>query len=209
MEMRKLISGFTAFCMATVMLAGYSVSAADMGDITENGESNSEDALAILNYVVGNADLTDEQKANSDIDGNGNIDSADALGILQYTVGLKSSLYEKFIGEYNGFFGDEKTTSYKSDNLTINSLSISIDSIDGKNVSGLIYMSNNMLSNASYAFTSEIKDNVMYINIVGATNPVKLEINFYFKGNEITGEITNAVIAGKSYSFPTIYFEKK
>ena len=64
-----------------------------VGDLTENGSIDSEDALAILQYTVGNAELTDEQLEICDFNLDGKISSEEALRILQYTVGSIDSLY--------------------------------------------------------------------------------------------------------------------
>lgn len=64
-----------------------------VGDLTENGSIDSEDALTILQYTVGNAELTDEQLEICDFNLDGKVSSEEALRILQYTVGSIDSLY--------------------------------------------------------------------------------------------------------------------
>ena len=64
-----------------------------VGDLNENGSIDSEDALTILQYTVGNAELTDEQLEICDFNLDGEISSEEALKILQYTVGSIDSLY--------------------------------------------------------------------------------------------------------------------
>ncbi|MGN0606754.1 MAG: leucine-rich repeat protein [Oscillospiraceae bacterium] len=58
------------------------------GDIDGDGETTSSDALNVLQAVVGEVDLTDEQKKLADLNGDGQITSADALGVLQIVVGI-------------------------------------------------------------------------------------------------------------------------
>lgn len=64
-----------------------------VGDLNENGSIDSEDALTILQYTVGNAELTDEQLEICDFNLDGKVSSEEALKILQYTVGSIDSLY--------------------------------------------------------------------------------------------------------------------
>ncbi len=64
-----------------------------VGDLNENGSIDSEDALTILQYTVGNAELTDEQLEICDFNLDGKVSSEEALRILQYTVGSIDSLY--------------------------------------------------------------------------------------------------------------------
>ncbi len=208
MKLKKFTAGIIGTFIAFAMSAGYCVNASDMGDITDSGSIDAGDALEILNHTVGNKTLSEEQQKLADIDGNGTIDSADALCILQCVVGLKSSVYEKFTGEYTGYFGDEKAVGYTDKNLTIKSFSISINSIQENNVNGTIYMDTNMMSDVQRDFTSEIKDGVMNVPKSSSDNLVQIDMCFYFNGNEITGTINKAVVMGESYSFPTVYFEK-
>ncbi|HAS78979.1 MAG TPA: hypothetical protein DCS38_04620 [Ruminococcus sp.] len=210
MKMKKLSAFALSLFTAASILGGYGAYASDMGDLSGDGNSSSEDALMILQHTVGMIDLTDEQKAAADIDGNGSIDSNDALQILQYTVGLKKSLYEKFSGSHTGFFGDDRSPSYSNKNLNVTSFSVDFTEIDGKNVTGIIYMSNSFMKNAAYDFSAVIENSVMTVNVnklLNDTYKVVIDMNFYFDNNEIKGEILKATIAGESYSFPTVYFD--
>lgn len=57
------------------------------GDVDGNGSVNSNDALCVLVYSVGNAKFTEQQMLAADVNADGNVNSADALNILQYSVG--------------------------------------------------------------------------------------------------------------------------
>lgn len=103
MKMKKLSAFALSLCTAASIIGGYGAYASDMGDISGDGNSSSEDALMILQHTVGMIDLTDEQKAAADIDGNGSIDSNDALQILQYTVGLKNHSMRNFQARIQAF----------------------------------------------------------------------------------------------------------
>lgn len=211
MKLKKFTAAILGMCMAFSMSAGYGVNAVDMGDVTENGSVDTEDALAILNHVVGNKILSAEQQKLADIDGNGAIDSVDALSLLQCVVGVKPSVYEKFIGKYTGYFGDEKTAEYTGGDLTIKSFSLSIESIEGNTVKGNIYMNAyyfGMNQEKKSNFTSEIKDGVMNIVMTDSDKIVSIDTDFFFSGNELTGTINKASVMGELYSFPTVYFEK-
>lgn len=58
------------------------------GDVDNNGQINSEDALIVLTYVAGSVVPDDEEFQKADIDGDGQVTSYDALLILQTVVGL-------------------------------------------------------------------------------------------------------------------------
>lgn len=207
MKIKKFFAASMGTLMAFSAMSGGYINAADIGDVNNNGNIGSDDALEILQYVVGTVDFDAEKKARADIDGNGYVDSSDAFNILQYIVRLKESLYERFAGSYNCYFGDEKTTGYVSDNLTIYSFSIEMNSIGENNtVSGVIHMDTAMMRNAVYEYTSVISDGIMNIDIKGTNAQVNMDIDF--TGDEMTGTINKAVILGKKYSFPLIYMVK-
>ena len=58
-----------------------------IGDVTNDGIINSNDALTVLRYSVGQNTLTDNQFAAGDVSKDGIVNSVDALKILQYSVG--------------------------------------------------------------------------------------------------------------------------
>ncbi len=58
-----------------------------LGDVNDDGEIDSQDSLSILEYEVGNSDLTDTQKLAADTNKDTEIDSQDSLLILEYEVG--------------------------------------------------------------------------------------------------------------------------
>lgn len=57
------------------------------GDVNKDGKINSTDALVVLQYSVGNTNLSSEQKTLADVNKDNKINSNDALKILQYSVG--------------------------------------------------------------------------------------------------------------------------
>lgn len=58
------------------------------GDVDSDGTVNSNDALLILQYAVGTAQLSDTQLIYADVNDDGRVNSADALQILNKSVGL-------------------------------------------------------------------------------------------------------------------------
>ena len=66
-------------------IADYTISL--MGDVDCDAKVTSNDALLVLQYVVGQKKLSDIQKISADDNYNSVIDSTDALGILQTVVG--------------------------------------------------------------------------------------------------------------------------
>lgn len=62
-----------------------------IGDLDNDGQINSSDALAVLRYAVGDIKLTDAQRVFADVNCDGSINSQDALHILRYAVGELTS----------------------------------------------------------------------------------------------------------------------
>ena len=65
-----------------------------LGDVNDDKSIDSGDAIVVLRYSVGLAELTAAQKIAGNVTGkenNDNIDSGDAIKILRYSVGLISS----------------------------------------------------------------------------------------------------------------------
>ena len=60
---------------------------AQKGDVNKDGKINSADALLVLRYSVGSANLDSERFKLADVNGDKKVNSADALKILQYSVG--------------------------------------------------------------------------------------------------------------------------
>ncbi len=58
-----------------------------LGDVDQNGDITSYDALLALQAAVGKKELTESQKSAADIDKNGTVTTSDALKILQAAVG--------------------------------------------------------------------------------------------------------------------------
>lgn len=78
---------FFALALAATMAMSFATiaSARYMGDVNNDGEVNSSDALAVLRYAVGTTDDIDTRFA--DMNGDGAINSSDALEILRTSVG--------------------------------------------------------------------------------------------------------------------------
>ncbi|MBR0348409.1 MAG: dockerin type I repeat-containing protein [Clostridia bacterium] len=101
--MKRFISFFLAiictFCFVST------ASARLVGDVNSDGNTNSSDALMILQYAVGK--ITEINKEYADINDDGNINSGDALIVLKISV-----------GNYDGDLevdDNEDKTSYKKD----------------------------------------------------------------------------------------------
>lgn len=92
--MKKLISVLLILTMLFAFLS-FGTSAADVsyifGDVDGDGKVDSSDALLILEYYIGEKDLSASQKKLADVDGNGKINSADALSVLMYKTELIST----------------------------------------------------------------------------------------------------------------------
>lgn len=88
MKTRKILSLFLAlvltFSLAATTLARFK------GDINNDGNVNSSDALSVLLYAVGSETEIDADAA--DMNGDGIINSADALTILRISVGLEEKV---------------------------------------------------------------------------------------------------------------------
>lgn len=63
-----------------------------LGDVDDNGMIAPADALCILQFYVGEMNLTETQQLAADIDANGKIAPSDALYVLQFYVG-EQNLY--------------------------------------------------------------------------------------------------------------------
>lgn len=64
-----------------------------IGDIGNDNNISSDDALSLLQHTIGLYSLNEEQTEMCDFDLDNKVTSSDALKILQYTVGLINSLY--------------------------------------------------------------------------------------------------------------------
>lgn len=61
------------------------------GDIDKDGFVTDKDSNLVLSHVVGDVELTEDQKKRADVDNDGKITSVDALFISQYIKGLKDT----------------------------------------------------------------------------------------------------------------------
>lgn len=62
-----------------------------IGDLDNDGQINSSDALTVLHFAVGDIELTAAQRVFADVNRDGSINSQDALQILRYAVGELTS----------------------------------------------------------------------------------------------------------------------
>lgn len=98
-----------------------------MGDVNGDGNVNSSDALAVLNYAVGNED-ENFLLERADLNGDESVNSSDALLILQTSVGMidmieigseKTPLdFDK--AEIIDYYNQALKSAYASENLTVN-----------------------------------------------------------------------------------------
>ena len=70
----------------------YESVAVKYGDVNGDGKINTDDALLILQYVVGLSTIDGNGAKAADVNGDGRIDTNDALGILQYVVNIRTEL---------------------------------------------------------------------------------------------------------------------
>ncbi|HDZ54494.1 MAG TPA: hypothetical protein ENI19_02480 [Candidatus Nealsonbacteria bacterium] len=61
------------------------------GDVDKDGFVTDKDSNLVLSHVVGDVELTEDQKKRADVDNDGKITSVDALFISQYIKGLKDT----------------------------------------------------------------------------------------------------------------------
>ena len=62
------------------------------GDVNGDGKINSEDALTVLQSVVGLTELDERAARAANVNSDDKIDTQDALGILQFVVGIRTEL---------------------------------------------------------------------------------------------------------------------
>ena len=60
--------------------------AAIPGDISGDGVVNASDAILVMRYILGFAELSPEQVLLSDIDGNGAVNATDAMLIMRMVL---------------------------------------------------------------------------------------------------------------------------
>lgn len=90
-SLQKVMSALLCVPMLCISLSSNSFATEDKliyGDVDGNGSINSNDALGVLSYCVGNIDLSDKRLTAADVNADGHVDSRDALNILEYSVGL-------------------------------------------------------------------------------------------------------------------------
>lgn len=98
-----------------------------LGDVNGDSEVNSSDALAVLNYAVGNSDenfILERADLNTD----GSVNSADALEILKTSVGMVEKVeigaektpldFDK--AEIVDYYNQALKSAYASESLTLN-----------------------------------------------------------------------------------------
>ena len=126
---RFIKAGISITAAAAIAASAAAVSFATdyMGDVNDDGEVNSSDALAILTYSVGNPDVTINLK-KADLNADGLVNSSDALQVLKVSVGLAEKTeyveedtpadYDK--AEIVNIYNDALKKAYASEKVTIN-----------------------------------------------------------------------------------------
>jgi hypothetical protein len=74
-------------CSKAILKFRVSTGGITLGDVNNDKNINSMDALLILQYVVGKSTLSATQLKAADVNVDGKVNSTDALKILQYSVG--------------------------------------------------------------------------------------------------------------------------
>lgn len=84
----KAISGFLSLAVIASYPIACSAENIRFGDVNGDSAVNASDALAVLNYCVGNLDLSSDAFQRADVNADESVNSIDALEILRYTVGI-------------------------------------------------------------------------------------------------------------------------
>ena len=84
----KAISGFLSLAVIASYPIACSAENIRFGDVNCDSAVNASDALAVLNYCVGNLDLSSDAFRRADVNADKSVNSIDALEILRYTVGI-------------------------------------------------------------------------------------------------------------------------
>jgi len=87
-EKRGRWFGFLLCVFAVIIFPAVRAPATATGDIDGDGSVDGYDAVVILRYDVGLAELNPSQMAVADTSGDGEVDGYDAVLILRYDVGL-------------------------------------------------------------------------------------------------------------------------
>lgn len=103
--MKRLIAALLSLLLAFSVFGVLSGTADGkmFGDLDGDGKISSNDALLILQYIVGIEEFTDEQKNIAKVsteDGSGEIGTNDALAVLQYTVGIINEFVRKEVSTH-------------------------------------------------------------------------------------------------------------
>ncbi len=154
------------------------------GDVDLNRKIQAYDASLILQYLVGNIDLNDEQRANANVSLDSSISALDATLILQYGVGLIDTL--PYTGNQQDLFATGDVQMQNTDVESGDQIDIPIHIIKADNIlsfeavisfdpAHLTYNKVNW-SSISKNFLIDIKHNEGEIVIAGAgTKPQQVE----------------------------------
>ncbi|MBP3328198.1 MAG: dockerin type I repeat-containing protein [Clostridia bacterium] len=95
---KKIFAAVIALVMALGVFSMNAFAATDVvyGDITNDGNINSQDALKVLQTATGMYTATAYQQAVVDVNSDGNVNSSDALLILQYATDLVKSFNKSY-----------------------------------------------------------------------------------------------------------------
>lgn len=219
MRFNKFSVKTISFIAAVLSLNIMPVSALSVGDVNEDGNIDSYDALMILNHCVGITELSDSQQKCADINSDGEVNSYDALLVLNKVVGNNETDYSSFIGSYNGLFGDERAKSYtatgildEEKKLEITSFMMSVTSFDETDIDGSIILESNGFV-YEMAFdemqTVEYSDGLLHLKHKVELAEIDMDIKFDFNSGTCTGKINKAKITSVYYDFSCdIFFDK-
>lgn len=151
---RFIKAGISIAAAAAIAASAAAVSFATdyMGDVNDDGEVNSSDALAILTYAVGNPDVTINLK-KADLNADGLVNSSDALQVLKVSVGLAEKTeyveedtpadYDK--AEIVNIYNDALKKAYASEKVTINKKTNVTVNLTELKPSSMLDLANNLI----------------------------------------------------------------
>ena len=92
-----LVSYYATFGDTLFTDTGLTVKKLLVGDANNDGEVTASDALAVMQYLNGNASLSGDNAISADVNRSGEVTASDALEILQYSNNTMSSFWSQGI----------------------------------------------------------------------------------------------------------------
>lgn len=189
--MKKLVAIMLALSFASIFTIG--AQARLLGDVNSDNKTNSQDALMVLKYSVGNLDSIDTKRA--DVNGDGRINSSDALIILKISVG-------SYTGDIE--IDDELVTSFTADTVDpiiktgTYTMKLSMTS-DGTTLDPTIEVDGNNI-----AVSMTVKYGLLPIEVTilvkdGKTYAVMPSLKMYFDTQEDLSSINTSQVKEKAY----------